>query len=107
MPTFELSSRNVIMRGNSDQLRYHAVDLLIALLDFCQTLTGNVVWHNDLPCLVAGDTESLEKNISLMSFTINASDSSGQHSEFGNVRWWPDPFFLPHAKGLVLRLLVL
>ena len=46
----------------SDQLRYHAYDLLVALFEFCQTLAGNAVRHSDLPCLVAGDTESLEKN---------------------------------------------
>ena len=34
------------------------VDLLVALLDFSQTLVGNAVRHSDLPCLVvAGDGE--------------------------------------------------
>ena len=49
----------------SNLLRYMCtitVDLLIALLGFCQTLTDNAVQHSDRPCLVAGYTESLEKN---------------------------------------------
>ena len=41
----------------SDQLRYHAL-----LYSTCQTLAGNAVQHSDWLCLVAGDTESLEKN---------------------------------------------
>ena len=38
------------------------VDLLVAPLNFCQTLAGNTARHSDLPCLVADDTESLEAN---------------------------------------------
>ena len=47
---------------NCDTTGTITVDLLVALLDFCQTLAGNAVRHSDLLCLVAGDTESLEKN---------------------------------------------
>ena len=47
---------------NCDTTRTITVDLLVALLDFCQTLAGNAARYSDLSCLVAGDTESLEKN---------------------------------------------
>ena len=48
-----------------DQLRYHACDHSRPARcspRLLQTLAGNAVRHSDLPCLVAGDTESLEKN---------------------------------------------
>jgi len=38
-----------------------ATDLLLAPLNFDQTLGNNTAYHNNLPYLVAGDIESLEK----------------------------------------------
>ena len=63
------------------------VDLLIASFNFCQS---------DLPCLVAGAIVTLKtwrKILSMTSFVINDSDSSGQlhPGDNSNVSVCPDP----------------
>ena len=96
MPTFELSSRNAIL---------HRYDLLIAPLNFYHTLGINTPQHNDLPYLVAGDTESLEKTL-FHDVTghqrLGLARSAFLPGDNSNVGMCPDPS--SRAKDLVLRL---
>ena len=88
---------------NCDTTRTIKADLLDTFHDFCQTLTGNAVQHSDLPCLVAGDTESPEKTHFPNSYVIRNQRFGFVRSTFragdnSNVRWCPDPSS-PQCKG--------
>ena len=90
VPTFELSSRNGIMRGN---WRSTAIPR-VRSQSTCSLLFSTFVRHSRVTrygtaiCRVysLATLKAWRKIISLTSFAINASDSLGQHSDLGTTR---------------------